>query len=306
MDYYGKIIFAIIAIVIGILVWNNMLKNKAKKDLVLQNKRYKILSNISNEYLFEYEIATDRLKLTEKIRAYFKTEENLNNLISLLKNKILKQSSNDEIQVLELFNQDGNQVIFKIIKSIIYDDRGRAQYIVGKLIDISQESAEKEKLIRKSEIDGLTEIYNDVTMKKLIEERMQSRNSKVRDAFILIDCDKFKEINDKYGHLEGDKALKNVSHALKINFRETDIIGRIGGDEFGVYMKNVPSIDFVQKKCEALIVYVQEMDKVFNLKLSIGIALLEDEKTHDELFKKADDALYEAKKTGGGKSVLAK
>ena len=74
-----------------------------------------------------------------------------------------------------------------------------------------------------------------------------------QDAFILIDCDDFKEINDSYGHLTGNTVLKKLAEVLKAAFRKADIIGRIGGDEFSVYMMKIPSVDFVKQRFEVWI-----------------------------------------------------
>jgi diguanylate cyclase (GGDEF)-like protein len=121
----------------------------------------------------------------------------------------------------------------------------------------------------------------------------------VRDALIVLDCDKYKDINDTYGHLQGDEVLINISKSLTQTFRKTDIIGRIGGDEFCVYMRDIPSSDFVVSKCQQLKVLIKELNRDLNVTLSIGIALLGDETSYDDLFKKADKALYDAKKKGG-------
>ena len=71
------------------------------------------------------------------------------------------------------------------------------------------------------------------------------------DAFVLIDSDDFKDINDTHGHLVGDQALKQIAR-VKQTFRKTDIIGRIGGDEFCLYLQDFPSIDYVKDKCQQL------------------------------------------------------
>ena len=182
---------------------------------------------------------------------------------------------------------------------MLWDDKGKVYSIIGKLIDINEEEEEKKKLIEKSETDGLTGIYNAITTKSLITDRIKSAGSDEKDALIVIDCDKYKEINDTYGHLQGDKVLANISKALTLTFRKTDIIGRIGGDEFCVYLRNVPSSDFIVSKCQQLKVLIQELNRGINVTVSIGISLLGDEKSYDDLFQKADKALYDVKAKGG-------
>ena len=120
----------------------------------------------------------------------------------------------------------------------------------------------------------------------------------VIDALVVIDCDNFKEINDTHGHLEGDMSLLEISESLRRSFRKTDIIGRIGGDEFCVYMLDVPSQEFAAAKCRQLMDLVKESSIEHQLTVSIGISLLDGEETYDELFAKADQALYDAKRRG--------
>lgn len=304
MDKYGAIISAIILMVIGILSWGIISNIHVNKNLSLQNKRYELLAQISNEYLFEYYIKTDDFNLSKKSIDLFGTEENLNEAINNLKDIILDKNSNENIEITSLPLDNCESLIFKVIHSPIYEGKGKVYSIIGKLIDISEEVAEKEELIIKSEVDGLTGLYNQITIKTLINESINNKKTSETHALILMDCDEFKNINDTFGHLAGDRALKNVSVALKNKFRGEDIIGRIGGDEFCVYMKEAPSRAYLQTKCEKLIIFVKEMDKVFNLTLSIGIAFSKDESQYEDLFKKADMALYEAKKTGRAKVVV--
>lgn len=296
---YGPIIFAIIFLVLLILISIARANIKAKKEFRLQNKRYKLLASISNECLFEYNVQSKKITLSEKCEAVFGSAENIRYFKQILNQMVLSTSKNDNVEIMPIQLQEGKLSTFKVVKSEVFDNKGKKQYIIGKIIDISEEVEEKNKLIVKSEIDGLTNIYNSSTTKKLINERLKKTRS--LDAFLLIDCDKFKLINDNFGHLEGDKALKNVSYVLKNNFKKDDIIGRIGGDEFCVYMKDVTSLESVIKKAEKLIPQIKSMSNVYNFTFSIGIKLLKDEKTYEQLLNNADKALYEVKKLGGAK-----
>lgn len=305
MDTYGEIILPIVGIVISALVLGIVLNVRARKSLSLQNRKYELLSHISNEYFWEYDIKTSCIKLSEKCKALFGTDENQKKISCILKETISNSDSGESNETISLPFANGEMGVFKAINSVLYDDHGQMYHVIGKLIDVSEEAAEKERLILKTQMDGLTDIYNAITTKELISEIIRNKESHGTDVFIFMDCDKFKEINDTLGHLAGDRGLKNLSKALKAVFRQTDIIGRVGGDEFCVYMKNIPSVDFVQSKCEKLITIVQSMDKDLNLALSIGVAFLEDTDTYESLFKKADDALYEAKGNGGAKVVFS-
>ena len=90
-------------------------------------------------------------------------------------------------------------------------------------------SRENKYLIHLSEIDPLTSVFNKETTQKLIDQKLKNHE---HFCFLILDVDDFKSVNDNYGHAVGDKVLKNLSDLFKNHFRQTDIVGRIGGDEF--------------------------------------------------------------------------
>ncbi len=198
--------------------------------------------------------------------------------------------------------------IFRAIYSSIYDNMGHQHFIIGKLINISEEAAEKAMLVTKAQIDGLTGLYNASTTRELISKRIMNKVSDKSDAFIIIDCDVFKSINDTYGHLQGDKVLESIGENLRLSFRQSDILGRIGGDEFCVYMRDIPSIDFIRTKSQQLSLLIREANPNLSVSVSIGIAILNPkdagEYNYDSLFKIADDAMYQSKRIGGGQIII--
>ena len=297
VEAYGIQIFGAIFLVMAILVLNIVHNIRAKNELRIQYERYQMLSQTSNEYLYEYYIKTRHLELSKNCIQLFGNRDNLTELEAAFHQAFINLENTAPIIELPIAN--GVKGLFKSVSSPIYDDKGRVYSIIGKLIDVSEEEAEKQELIKKSEMDGLTGLYNVSTAKNLITESIINASSNVIEALIIIDCDKFKAINDTYGHLQGDKVLVNISRALTQSFRNSDIKGRIGGDEFCVYMRDIPSTDFVVTKCHQLITLIGELNRGYHVTVSIGISLLSDEKSYDDLFRKADNALYEAKKNGG-------
>lgn len=297
LEVYGIQIFGAIFLVMILLLISIVRNIKAKNEIKIQYDRYQMLARTSNEYIYEYCVKSNTLEVSKRCIESFGDIHNLSELITALKQTLISHETT--IPSIELPIASGEKRIFKSVNSFLYDDKGKVYFIIGKLIDINEEAVEKKKLIKKSETDGLTGIYNAITVRNRIAERIKSTHLKGRDALIVIDCDKYKEINDTYGHLQGDKVLINISKGLAQTFRKTDIIGRMGGDEFCVYMKNIPSPDFIVSKCEKLKVLIKELNEGFNVTTSIGIALLDDEKSYEELFSKADKALYDAKKKGG-------
>ncbi len=298
IDVYGKKIFVAVFLVMGILLLSVILNIRSNNKLKIQNKRIKMLSQISNEYLYEYFVKSNHLELSEKYIQLFGARRQFNETTNMLKNILLDNDLDGNIPMIKLPLADGRVGTFKSVSLNIHDEKGKVDSIIGKLIDISEDEEEKRKLITKSRTDGLTGLYNAATTKELINEIIKNKNRDRTDVLIVIDCDNLKDINDTYGHLAGDRTLENIGRGLRLVFRQNDIIGRIGGDEFCVYMKNVPSIELVQSKCRQLNKVIQELNKDFYVSVSSGIALLKEKSTYEDLFEKADRALYKVKGKG--------
>ena len=298
IDVYGKKIFVAVFLVMGILLLSVIFNIRSNNKLKIQNKRLKMLSQISNEYLYEYFVKSNHLELSEKYIQLFGARRQFNETTNMLKNILLDNDLDGNIPMIKLPLADGRVGTFKSVSLNIHDEKGKVDSIIGKLIDISEDEEEKRKLITKSRTDGLTGLYNAATTKELINEIIKNKNRDRTDVLIVIDCDNLKDINDTYGHLAGDRTLENIGRGLRLVFRQNDIIGRIGGDEFCVYMKNVPSIELVQSKCRQLNKVIQELNKDFYVSVSSGIALLKEKSTYEDLFEKADRALYKVKGKG--------
>ncbi len=168
--------------------------------------------------------------------------------------------------------------------------------------DVEDRKKNENKLRLEAEKDPLTQLYNKVTTRSMIEECLE-KNHTQQHALLIIDIDNFKTINDTRGHVIGDQILLAFAAELSKSFRETDILGRTGGDEFVVLIKNVQSIALVCDKLQRLTASFKKygIDNGFpgRLSTSIGVAMYnKDGKTYEELFKKADAALYEAKRNG--------
>lgn len=160
---------------------------------------------------------------------------------------------------------------------------------------------EAEELKVKSELDQMTGLYNKTTFEHEMDIELMGHSDQL-DALILIDIDNFKSVNDTSGHLAGDHTIRIVADLISGLFRKTDIVGRIGGDEFAVGMINVPSESIVRDKVNELIQimkYKPNLTIPENVSLSIGFACNNRNLvTYESLFECADEALYTAKNNG--------
>ena len=153
----------------------------------------------------------------------------------------------------------------------------------------------------KSQIDEMTHLFNKITTEKKVT-RVLSEFPQKKQALIVVDIDNFKSVNDILGHKVGDHIICVVAGVLSSLFRNTAIIGRIGGDEFVVLMRNVPDYNVVTKKAAQLIDLFENKEGLSipeNISVSVGIAFSDDnDRTFSDLFSKSDQALYMSKKCG--------
>lgn len=180
----------------------------------------------------------------------------------------------------------------------------------GYVQNINEEKVKHLELIYKSEHDALTTLCNKVTTEMSIKSFLSNREAENQQhAFLIFDIDYFKPINDNFGHAFGDVILAQVAKKVKKLFREGDIIGRIGGDEFVVFMKNVHDTNIALEKAAEICATVRESyrqkGKVYNISSSIGISLYNQHGiTYQELYEHADAALYHSKEKGKNRYSL--
>lgn len=151
------------------------------------------------------------------------------------------------------------------------------------------------------QIDEMTSLFNKMTIENLVSETLTNAPSALH-ALMVIDIDNFKSANDIYGHTVGDHIICVIAGVISSQFRNTDFVGRIGGDEFVVLMPDIPAKEIAFEKAESLIQIVLKKKGLSipdNISISIGLAFSDSEdKTYASFFGKADQALYVSKKSG--------
>lgn len=304
MDTYGTEIILIISGIAVTLAVLSYFTYKSRKRYKKKNMQYMLLSGISGEYIYEYDVLRDLLILSgecstllriPKVIRRFKSSEFLQMEPQLL--EMIETWKAEKEITLTLENRDTG--VFKIVNSVILDKDNSVEYIIGKLINISEEKKKFNKLQIKAQTDGLTRLYNYSAIEKLVDN--ESKSPTGSNALFVIDVDRFKDVNDTYGHPIGNKVLKEVSAAIKETFRDSDFVGRIGGDELCVFMSGNITEDIVVKKCKKLVTtYKSSIDnEEISITISIGVALNKGVSTcFEELYKIADESLYHVKKNG--------
>lgn len=163
------------------------------------------------------------------------------------------------------------------------------------------------ELSKKSECDSFTGLLNKTACISKINTYIQEKGIEEVAVFFIVDVDNFKNINDTYGHLFGDVVLKEIANILRKYIRTSDIIGRIGGDEFCFLLKNVKNMDRIYLKLDKIMEDIQKI-KLKEMKQGITISMggiqLVKHLIYEDILRKADQALYEAKRKGKNTYVL--
>ncbi|WP_252226633.1 diguanylate cyclase [Clostridium sp. ZBS2] len=294
---------------------DEILKNKMQ--LKLSEESYRVIMEQTDDIIFQWDINNDIISYSDNWNHKFDYEpiiegQDLNTLNIIYEDDREKFNGIiDEIKdtneyrecKVRLRKNDSEYIWCKFRINIILDENDTPIKVIGVITDIDHEKRENEKLLFKAERDSLTEIYNKITAQNMIEEYINESSKEDKHALFIIDVDDFKSINDNLGHLTGDYVLKDISTKITDIFSENSIIGRIGGDEFIVFLKDIESEEFVCQKADELVSGFRESytgkDGVYKVSGSIGISIYpKGGKNFEELFLSADNALYYAKKQG--------
>lgn len=156
------------------------------------------------------------------------------------------------------------------------------------------QNARNSKQLREDTLTGLSN-------RSYIMKQMRNRLKRSNGTLLLVDLDNFKEVNDNYGHDHGDLVLMRVAEVLQGCFRKTDCIGRLGGDEFVIYVDASLADDILNNKVEEVVRQVSALSEQYpssNLSISVGGCRCKKGDKYSEVFKHADEALYQVKKSG--------
>lgn len=211
--------------------------------------------------------------------------------------------------IIESTHRKKDGTLIPIEASLSYTKHGGQEYLLAVVRDITQRKIKESEILITSNLDPLTQLPN----RRILDVKLDEIFNKAKEndtyiAFIYIDLDKFKMINDSYGHTVGDAILQGAAGRLKRSVRKSDVITRLGGDEFLLVIpgfKDFSDIGILGQK----IVY--DFKSPFKIKTtmlhvsaSIGVAVYREDKANGNtdakmLIERADSAMYEAKKYGG-------
>ena len=175
--------------------------------------------------------------------------------------------------------------------------------------DIDSHKQSEYEIRKAAETDEMTGLLNRAATMRQIQDFLDGPGAQSTHALMMIDVDNFKNVNDTLGHPAGDQYLIEFAETAKNCFRSDDIVGRIGGDEFFVLMKNASSRTAAEERAALLLDAMQTIgrfEEPLHTSGSIGICFYRgDNATLDQLYERADQALYQAKRQGKNQAVFA-
>ncbi len=293
-----------------------------RMEIQAEKEKYEIVEEMSDDIIFNYDVVNDVFECSAKILRGTGTRTRIEDAIEeftygdifdhrdvpqfveALSNALSGKKTN--VFDARVINTRGDGVWYRIKFSVVFDNDGNAVKFIGTMSDIDKEKKEKSRLISQAETDQLTGFLNKISTALKISETIKEY-PKDSGALLLLDIDDFKKLNDTYGHGEGDKFLRRLTSKMSLRFGANDILGRIGGEEFVVFVSSGGDVSKIKEKAQETAEAILKICKSVRLDnlpeiehtCSVGIALYPDNGTsYTELYEKADKAMYSVKRNG--------
>lgn len=311
-----KVIGAILLffLLIAYYFWQEQKQIRAFNDrLVMDEKIVQIAAEKTGFIIISYDIKTKQLRFIsntllnkefprqidnapEEIMNYLAEDENLRAQVRNVFINMEQEKGKREIPISIM--RDGKKKYLRLSLTTVYEKNGD----IWKCIGVLEDGTEEEELRKKADRDPLTGLYNRNSAKKQIEACLKASElqPEITHAYMILDVDNFKTLNDTLGHQMGDQALQDIAEILRHHFRDYDIICRLGGDEFLVFMRDIPEETICRNAASLLkklnLTY-SEGEISIHVTASAGIVLVSDASMDpQELYRRADEALYQVKK----------
>lgn len=291
----------------------NIYLNKHSESLESDQFFLQVVQTLSTDLLFRHDLKTNTMYYFGSAREELGLPEVIYDYPHSLKNNVAFHPEDFSI-VLEQIEQmyKGNEVSsdFRFYDAqgkaiwhrkeyrLCYDEDGVPAEAIGRSCNIQ----EKKEMETQVNFDALTGCYRKGIFERLAEQHLQQYRD-IEHTLIIVDLDNFKAINDNLGHQFGDVVLREVGDTLKSIFRSSDLVGRIGGDEFMIFMKNTCDAKTIVTKVSQIL---EQLDKTYqgahhsyHISASIGVAAYPlNGDNFQELYDNADIAMFDAKNRG--------
>lgn len=292
-----------------------------ESQMAKEREQYKQILNLNSNIFFEYSVNEDTISFKnanedikfagQKIKDFRKRLVRTRKVYPGDKDKIIGIIDSRGTQEVEFryISIDGNLIWCQICATTVRDEKDNPKTVVGCINNIDRQKKEEEKFIERAKQDVLTKVYNANYLKKYINAYLMSEGKMGMHAMLILDIDDFGMINDRLGSLFGDAVLINVADNLKKILEPKDVVGRVGGDEFAIFIKDAYDGEFLKKKIFEIVqiirnTYIGE-NNWDEINCNVGVTIYPtDGKNYDTLFRNADWALHQAKLQGKGHSMF--
>ncbi len=278
-------------------------------------ERYKHLLEMSDTILYEYDLSNHQFNISPQFFKKFQyplpSEMHLENYpiskdivhpddmdLFMSMHMRIKVGGKTATALLRIKTYQGQWLWCQLSQTVWIDEAGQLKAI-GRIENVDKETRILHKLRDDVKRDSFTTLYNKTATAELVQKEL-SLDHNTRGAFCIIDIDNFKQVNSTFGHAMGDMVIKNLADGLSQIFRSDDIIGRIGGDEFIIYIKDIPNLRPLLLKIDNIQSFFRQSFEDTGVKVSIscsiGVALFpQDGTSYEQLYRNADKALYRSK-----------
>lgn len=306
--------------------WDVTGRKNLEDELRVLGERYRLLEDVTDEAPMDYNVSKRKFRVPMKYQS--NRSEMADGMVDLA--FVLKEIHEDDreefARAIETaaFRETSGTMDFRlrrklengeytyhwyraVYRSVLGQDQ-KIAWVIGKTYDISEDKQKEEKMSEEMQLDPLTRLYNKVAIGKEVDHFLSVKPNGTHVLF-LIDIDNFKKVNDTFGHTVGDTVIFDIASQIQDHFRSTDIVGRVGGDEFVVFMKNT-SIEDATGKAELLCKNISKSlygdGEELTVTLSVGMSVYgKHGQDYASLFEKADDAMYQIKNNGKNFYTLA-
>ncbi len=307
----GIFVGVLVLFVVGVFLFIKKEKEKSKKKHELDIKRYEILSQLTDEYVFEYDYEGDCVHFDDKFKEKFDFGSDINisgvetdnTALNIFLEDLRKAKAQGRIngEPFELPDCNHQKQWYRMVTYSVMGDKHKPQHVIGKLVNVQQLVEERKKIEKEADRDFLTSLYNRTGFIKRIKDTVVQNTQDVSQVFAVLDLDNFKSVNDSLGHLGGDQALITLAAELDKISDDRIITARYGGDEFvvcmfGISKENADNI--FRNLVKVMNRYMTFENKTHELSISLGAVYSDKVESIDLMFEAADKVLYNVKTSG--------
>lgn len=282
-------------------------------------RRNAVIAEQSESILFEWSLKTGELSCSEKWEKRFGYKLSGKDFLKLIneanhfhpddlpqlreKVRAILEGKTTDVMDIRIANNEGRYLWNRIRATMLEDEDGKPAYVVGIVYDIDELKKDAITMRQQAQRDELTKLLNKASTQRAISDYLLTREENTLAVLLLLDLDNFKTVNDSLGHMYGDAVLTQVGMTLRNLFRSQDVVGRVGGDEFMILLKDMPNMDVVQDRCKLLVETLRSqlgrLMPELPVSVSVGAAIAPKHGTaFTDLYRHADEALYTAKRKG--------